>query len=66
MRPPIGYDGDFELLERVQRTWTKALRGLDYVPYGQKIRKLDLFSYWGRLLCVDLLMFGEYPIRYML
>ena len=51
----IGYCWDFELLERVQRRRTRAVRGLENALYGQRLRQLDLLYLQGRLLPADLI-----------
>lgn len=50
-----GYQGDYLLLEAVQRRWTRQIRGLTDFTYGERLRKLDLFSIKGRLLRADLI-----------
>ena len=50
------YIGDTKLLERIQRRWTKAVSGLSDLPYSERLRRLDLFSYQGRLLRSDLIL----------
>ena len=52
----VGYLGDMRLLERVQRRWTRAVRGLEDLPYCDRLLRLDLFSFQGRLLRGDLKM----------
>ena len=44
------------MLERVQRKWTRAVRGLEDVPYSRRLMQLDLFSVQGRLLRADLIL----------
>ena len=43
------------LVERVQRRWTRSILGLSRVPYGERLKRLDLFSMKGRLLRSDLI-----------
>ena len=63
-----GYLGDLRLLERVQRRVTREMSGLNELPYDQRLRHLNLFSFQGRLLRGDLIMVwrifnGECAIR---
>jgi len=34
---------DREVLERLQRRDTKMIKGLEYLPYEERLRDLDLF-----------------------
>merc|ERR1719341_1430248 len=52
----VGYLGDVRLLERVQRRWTREVSGLEDFPYEERLRRLDLFSFPGRLLRTDLIL----------
>ena len=52
----LGYAGDTKMLERVQRRWTRKVRGLENSEYGDRLRQLNLFSVQGRLLRADLIM----------
>ena len=52
----LGYLGDLRALERVQRRWTRQIRGLEHLPYSQRLLHLDLFSVKGRLLRADLIL----------
>ena len=52
----LGYLGDVRLLERVQRRWTRSIAGYDELSYGDRLRRLDLFSVQGRLLRNDLVL----------
>ena len=51
-----GYAGDLRKLERVQRRWTRKMRGLENLSYPERLHRLDLFSVKGRLLRADLIM----------
>ena len=51
----MGYIGDLCLLERVQRRLTRAIAGLETLPYSRRLKILNLFSLKGRLLRNDLI-----------
>ena len=50
-----GYIKDLQLLENVQRKWTKHISGLSNLSYGERLKTLDLYSIQGRLLRADLI-----------
>ena len=51
----MGYVGDTKLVEGIQRRWTRAITILSHLPYEKRLRQLDLFSMYGRLLRADLI-----------
>ena len=51
----MNYIGDLKLLERVQRRWTRAVNGLENLPYNERLRHLNMFSLQGRFLRADLI-----------
>ena len=52
----VGYLSDIRLLERVQRRWTRSIQGFEDLGYHERLRRLDLFSFRGRLLRSDLIL----------
>ena len=51
----LGYIGDVKKLESVQRRWTKEVDGCAELSYAERIKHLNLFSVWGRMLRTDLI-----------
>ena len=52
----MGYVGDLQLLERIQRRWTKAIVNMEDLPYEHRLQSLNLYSVYGRLLRADLIL----------
>ena len=44
------------MLEGVQRRWTRSVAGFGDLSYGERLRRLDLFSFQGRMLRADLIL----------
>ena len=52
----MGYSGDLKLVEGIQRRWTRAISSLEQVGYEQRLRELNLYSMYGRLVRADLIL----------
>ena len=50
------YITDLTLLERVQRGWTREITDLNDKSYYERLKFLDLYSVYGRLLRSDLIL----------
>ena len=49
------YVRDSNLLESVQRRWTRNIAGMEGLDYQERLRRLELYSVKGRFLRADLL-----------
>ncbi|KAK4830801.1 LOW QUALITY PROTEIN: hypothetical protein QYF61_013730 [Mycteria americana] len=54
------YNRDIDILERVQQTDTKMMKGLEHLSYEERLRDLRLFSLEKKRLRVDLINVYKY------
>ena len=50
-----GFLGDLRRLESIQRRWTREIEGLEGMSYTERLKELELYSVYGRLLRADLI-----------
>lgn len=55
----LGYITDLNLIESVQRRWTRNIRGMEHLNYSQRLKALDLYSVRGRLLRNDMVKYWQ-------
>ena len=55
----LGYITDLNLIESVQRRWTRNIRGMEHLNYFQRLKALDLYSVRGRLLRHDMVKYWQ-------
>ena len=51
----MGYIGDTQMIESIQRRWTRAIPQVGHLDYGDRLQALNLYSMAGRLLRADLI-----------
>ena len=51
----VGYLTDMRRLESLQRRWTREVAVVGALTYVERLKKLGMFSVWGRLLRADLI-----------
>ena len=51
----VGYLGDVRKVESLQRRWTREIVGMSGVSYSDRLRRLNLYSIYGRLLRRDMI-----------
>ena len=49
----VCYLGDIRLLESVQRRWTREIADVSQLAYEERLKALELFSIYSRLLHAD-------------
>ena len=50
----MGYLHEVRLLEGLQRRWTREITDVSFLEYTDRLRVLDMFSVYGRLMRIDL------------
>ena len=47
--------GDIRLLESVQQRWTREIANVSHLAYVERLKAVEMFSIFGRLLRADLI-----------